>query len=77
MNAIERLRAGIGAGDRLVPGTMSQEEADALEALRAVDALYQAAKGELEANGSVEYDEGCDCPTCALAAAVRRVDGDA
>ncbi len=36
---VKRIRAGIGAGDRLVPGAMAQEEDDALAALDELLAL--------------------------------------
>ena len=72
MNAIERLRAGIGAGDRLIPNTMSQEEADALEAIRALDALYQAAK--IAHQHAVRWGNPFPADIEALAAAVSRIE---
>ena len=42
----ERVRRGLGAGDRLVPGTMSEEEHDAGVALAALVARVEEAESD-------------------------------
>lgn len=75
VNAIDRLRDGLHNTRDYDPDCPECQRNDT--ALAAVDALYQAAKARLADDGATQYDEGCDCPTCALAAAVRRIEGTA
>ena len=78
MNAIQRLHDAIAewAGDDETDPAFHDE----WDALAAVDALHQAAKTIAQHEIWRNHFRSCECPYCqhhhALAAAVRRIEGD-
>ena len=71
---VEQVRRGFGAGDRLVPGTMSEEEYEAGKALSALAARVEEAERECkdwESRRDWQYDKAVGWRNRCVAAEAR------